>query len=758
MLTNNKAVIVICILGIALSTLLSGLYFRFAVHGCDTASYLFQAKLFACGKLSVEAPPEYSFSSSPHINILNGKWYSKYPFGNALMLTLGILVGAPWLIPALVTGFALLLLYLIVRETYGPRIALIASVLGLISPATLGMGCTWFSEPVSRFYLAIYLLALIRTLKGARWFYPVLSGFALGYAFNTRPIPAVVFGLAGACLVVYWIARSQEKMVILKAMALFIIPLALMMGVCMAWNTYFTGNPLKFTHNAAQPYDKMGFGKRIEGYDPDMEHAGVFTPQQAFERTWRHTLPCISFNTLGWGYYQPNLFRSYSNYTNSVIAGIVAKSPTSFANGRQTHAEDWVTLKFWGHGDGTGQIQFQTRGSEFAPGLTGKAPGFSCSGGKTDISMRLVKQGNQYTGYFRTAQSSDWVQVGPTTIPLTPPLEVGVYAGVATSSGSMYVNYSFFRVNSDSSGEMISDDFANSSQGLRRIWRWSREPKQWTLTKSGLRLQADVNSDLYVDDSAARLYQTTSTDAFDIETQFAANWMNRKLLLTLRVIPLAFPIILMLIPLLHPSRNRYDILFLAFLLFDLLFYFFFYFEGSTFGITPAHARYYTECTLLGIIPLVARGMFIFYGWVRKIHSKLLLGGLYITLGLLLVLLSINTVHTYALIVKPYRNWLYVYQGAPRLVKQQDIHHAVIFIPRSRDAPMGDYPFQNLQDADIVYFKLGPSKAWRLTNSDWRSVYEQYFRGRSAYRYEGGQLTPLIEAGIPFRDSEGTTKE
>jgi len=760
MLTENRAIIVICALGIILSTLLSGLYFRFSYFEPDTVSYSFQAKLFARGKPSVEAPPEYGFSSSPHINILNGKWYSKYPFGNALMLTLGEFVNAHWLIPALVTGFALLLLYLIVRETYGQRIAIIAAILGLISPATLGMGCTWFSEPVSRFYLAIYLLALIRTLKGdaemgrrgdagnrhvamsprRRVLFPALSGFALGYAFNTRPIPAVAFGLAGACLVIYWIARSQSKIAILKAMGIFLIPFALMMALCMAWNAYFTGNPLKFTHNAAQPYDKMGFGKRTEGYEPDLERAFVFTPGYALDRIWRHTLPCISFNTLGWGYYRPNLLRSYRSYTDSVVVGMVAKSP---ADG------DWVTVKFWGQGDGTGQIQFQTRGNESAPGLTSEAPGFSCSNGRTDITMRLVKQGDQYTGYFKTPQSSDWVQVGPTTIKLTPPLEVGVYAGVTASSGSMYVDYSFFRVNSDSSGELMSDDFADPSQGLNPIWHWSREPKQWELTKLGLRVRADLNSNLFTDDSVARLYQTTSADAFDIETRFAANWNTHERLLILRVIPLAFPLILMLIPLFHTSRNRYDILFLAFLLFSLLLYFFFYFEGSTWGITPVSARYYTECTLLGIIPLVARGMFIFYGWVRKIPSKLPVA----LLGLLLVLLTVNTVYTYVLIGKPYRNWAPVYQELPRLVKQQKIHNAVIFVPLHRDAPIGDYPFQSLQDADIVYFKLGPSEIWRLTNSDWRSVYEKYFKGRNAYIYENGRLTLLVEAGLGDAESD-----
>jgi len=130
-------------------------------------------------------------------------------------------------------------------------------------------------------------------------------------------------------------------------------------------------------------------------------------------------------------------------------------------------------------------------------------------------------------------------------------------------------------------------------------------------------------------------------------------------------------------------------------------------------------------------------MFIFYGWVRRIRSKVPVA----LLGLLLFALTVNTVYTYVLIGKPYRNWAPVYQKLPRLVEQQDIHHAVVFVPRHRGAPIGDYPFQSLQDADIVYFKLGPSKIWRLTNSNWRSVYDKYFKGRSAYIYEGGRLIP-----------------
>lgn len=69
-------------------------------------------------------------------------------------------------------------------------------------------------------------------------------------------------------------------------------------------------------------------------------------------------------------------------------------------------------------------------------------------------------------------------------------------------------------------------------------------------------------------------------------------------------------------------------------------------------------------------------------------------------------------------------------------------YAVVFIPHTREAPIGDYPFKDIENASIIYFKLGPDKVWGLTNSDWRSVYRQYFKGRYAYMYENGVLLPL----------------
>jgi hypothetical protein len=447
----------------------------------------------------------------------------------------------------------------------------LAAILGLISPATLGMGCTRFSEPVSRLFLAIFVLCLIHSLKGGKWFHPPLAGFALGYAFNTRPVPAVAFGVAGALFTSYLLFSSKINARILKSIAPFLIPFVLMIGLCMAWNDYFTGDPFKFTHNATQPYDKFGFGKRMEGLDPDLDRAVTFTPAYAVRRIWRYTIPCVLYNTLGWGYYHPEQTLSSLKYSSLAVAETIKKS--------------------------------------------------------------------------------------------------------------------------------VADLFNNER----------------------------------------RLYQLTGARPWD--TKFDIKSRTDELKIIVRAIGsvlLAFPMLLILIPLFHASRNRYDLLFFSFPILSLVALFPLFYDRCESGATPIDARYYNECTLLGIIPLIARGISVLYGWMHKIPSKLPSAMILMFSALLMV----NTVYTYVRVGKEYRDWGPIYQNLPRLVKRQGIHHVVIFIPNQRHAPMGDYPFKSLEEADIIYFKLGPSTTWRLTSSDWRAVYEKYFSGRRPYIYKDGQLTLL----------------
>jgi len=124
--------------------------------------------------------------------------------------------------------------------------------------------------------------------------------------------------------------------------------------------------------------------------------------------------------------------------TSSGVNGLVVKSPED---------NNWVTLKFWSRDAGPkGQIQYQTKQNEGGGGLTGNA-GFTPIFGETELFMRLAKDQDQYTSWYKTEEEAEWIEVGVTEFELTPPLQLGIYAGVAAPAGTLEVEYEYFKDN-----------------------------------------------------------------------------------------------------------------------------------------------------------------------------------------------------------------------------------------------------------------------------------------------------------------------
>jgi 4-amino-4-deoxy-L-arabinose transferase-like glycosyltransferase len=516
-----------------ISAWLSRYCFPFGAFDPDSAAYLFQAKLLAGGALAASAPPEFGFSPSPHINIHAGLWFAKYPFGTSLLLAPGVLVGAPWIVPALATGLTLLLFAGIVRELYDARVAALALPLAFISPTTLLMGATLLSQPVSRLCMAAFLYGALRTLGSGpgtrRLAWAVLAGFALGYGFNTRPLVALVFGVAGAGWLSWRIAARPDRATFVGPALGFAAAGLVMVGLFLAWNARLAGDPWLTTYHVLQGADRMGFGLRGEGYAPHVADFRLeFTPAYAFNRLWRHTLPAVLFNAAGWGAYAP--------------------------------------------------------------------------------SMLFPSDPNHH-------------------VPQLAPL-------------------------------------------------------------------------------------------------------------------LVVPLILLAIPLAGRSRRPADVFCAAILLLTVGAHFFQYSDHGTWGWTPVHSAYYNEATLFGIVPLMARGALLLHARM----ARRWLGAerpLWVAAGALLLA---NTIASNLAIVRWLRHWDPHYQQLPGLVAEANLHHAVVFVPESRNAPLGDYPFRPLERANVVYFRLGPLPAWGLNTPDWRLAYDRYFAGRAAYLYKGGALQRLDAAG------------
>lgn len=123
--------------------------------------------------------------------------------------------------------------------------------------------------------------------------------------------------------------------------------------------------------------------------------------------------------------------------TTSSVNGLIIKSPSD---------NNWVTLKFWARDAANrGHIQYQTKQAGLRPGGDiGWKPEF----GETELFLRLKKDGNQYSAWYKTEADGDWLVIHENAnFNLTPPLWLGIYAGVAADSGSLEVEYGYFQDN-----------------------------------------------------------------------------------------------------------------------------------------------------------------------------------------------------------------------------------------------------------------------------------------------------------------------
>ena len=117
--------------------------------------------------------------------------------------------------------------------------------------------------------------------------------------------------------------------------------------------------------------------------------------------------------------------------TSSCVSGLVIKSPTDV---------NWTTMKFWGRG-ADAVIQWQHKAQE----VVGTVPGSNQPAGRTEVFIRIVKSGDEYTGYWKKLANDDWIEVTPhATKALKAPLEVGIFAGNCEAGGTMTAEFEFF--------------------------------------------------------------------------------------------------------------------------------------------------------------------------------------------------------------------------------------------------------------------------------------------------------------------------
>lgn len=177
----------------------------------DEVQYLFQAKYFAAGQLTTNAPlvPEaFSMYMIPHDE---AQWFSIFPPGWAAMLAIGVKFNIVWLINPLLGALCVLLTYSFLQEIYSRRLARISILLMCCSPWFIFMSMSLMSHLCTLACALTAAVLFLRAIKTGKIFYVFAAGLAIGILSLVRPLDALIAAAALGLFLLYNFENWKKK-------------------------------------------------------------------------------------------------------------------------------------------------------------------------------------------------------------------------------------------------------------------------------------------------------------------------------------------------------------------------------------------------------------------------------------------------------------------------------------------------------------------------------------------------------------------
>jgi len=177
-----------------MTALVSRAVFDRLPHLEDELAYVYQARLFAAGDITVDIPSPRRAYWQPFVidYTEENNRFGKYSPGWPLLLSLGVLVNQLWIINALAGAVTVALTYRLGREVFRPDVGVIAAALVAFSPMALLLNATLMSHTTSLTLFTLFMYAYWRIEQGRhtlRW--GIIAGIALGLLVVSRPLTAI---------------------------------------------------------------------------------------------------------------------------------------------------------------------------------------------------------------------------------------------------------------------------------------------------------------------------------------------------------------------------------------------------------------------------------------------------------------------------------------------------------------------------------------------------------------------------------------
>jgi 4-amino-4-deoxy-L-arabinose transferase-like glycosyltransferase len=243
----------------------SGAVFERIPHLEDEFANLWEAEVMADGKISVTSPEFPRSFMVPFVVDYEGLRFGKYTPGWPAVLSLGVRLGVPWLMNALLSGAAAWLSYRLGSRFGGQAVGLLAALLVATSPMFLLLSASLMSHTLSVFLTLALTLGWLDGVAAQplrprlpRALPVIVAGLSLGLLALTRPLTAVgvglPFGIHGAWLMVRGGRRARRAVLSVGALALMVA------GILLLWQWVLTGDALRNPYTLWWPYDRIGFG------------------------------------------------------------------------------------------------------------------------------------------------------------------------------------------------------------------------------------------------------------------------------------------------------------------------------------------------------------------------------------------------------------------------------------------------------------------------------------------------------------------
>jgi hypothetical protein len=300
------------LVAVAVSATISDEIYERLPHIEDEFAILWQAHVMAEGEISQKTPPLESAFIIPFVVDHGGQRFGKYPPGWSAALSLGIRIGQPWLVQALLWGAVVWLTYRLGSKIVSPGVGLLGAALTLSSPMILMLLGTWMSHGLSTFLTLSFLLSMIDLLPAGDWMAMrstvnrslliLVAGISLGLLILTRPLTAVGVALPWLSMCGVRCIRGIGRE---RSACLWVGLVTLVVGsVLLLWQWALTGDPIRNLYSLWWPYDRLGFGPGIGVTTSGHNFAWAFYNTRFSLRVGTHDLfgwPWLSWILLPFG-------------------------------------------------------------------------------------------------------------------------------------------------------------------------------------------------------------------------------------------------------------------------------------------------------------------------------------------------------------------------------------------------------------------------------------------------------------------------